>query len=371
MIVVAGGVAGCGGGSDEAVQSTTTSPTTTSAPPAGIFGREVSITAGAGSAQKPLLAEEYERHDMAGFASFWHQSYANASLKLLISALGPKTLLDHLESFKTHTQDPGARTAATQFIELIHQAYQSPGSVDTEKFIQGLQNLAPFNQRNAAGEWAFNLDGLQWSKEQDPQQFLLLFSELFRLDTLPGWSFNVNETYLHQGQERPLESAKNRFQMFQPVDLSRIKPDQPHTSNLQKLVDLLHADDEAQVRWNAGDTALTTVKVRRQVGIPDVDHFKRLTISLQGGLPTLIIFNLNDTVTLPAINQKTQQKIVLTLTGKEVITWDTSRYAARIRNHQEQWMEHLEYFVLPADSDDMKDSGRVINFTVTHIAPAP
>ncbi len=369
MIVVAGVVSGCGGGSGDGSGETVERSSTTTRPSI-VAGGNVNLITGA-DARKAIAPEDFHFYDMQGFRAFWHHSYANSSLKLLISAIGPKKLLDHLESFRTTTQDPDARTAAAQFIELIHAAYTSYGSVDTHAFIVGLQKLAPFNKRNAAGEWEFKLDSDVFSKEQDPQQFLALFSELFRLDTLPGWSFDLDETYVHQGQERAHKREKSRFQMFQPIDLGRIRPEDVARLNLQKIVDLLHAQDEAQIRWNDADTAPTTVQVIRQVSIPDAENFDRLTISLQGTLAGATTLSIKGAVTLPAVDQKTGKKLLLTLRPKEIVAWANSRYSIRIKNHELEWMKHSESSVLPAESGDDKDNAQLVNFAVTNIVPAP
>lgn len=367
MIVAAGLLAACGGGSGGGVDETMTG--TAVQRPSSISGREVTIITGAGSAQEPPIPDQYEDHDMGGFISGWGRSYASASIKLLISAIGAKELRGHLESFKAASQNAEERSAADQFITLIDEAYAARGTVWTNDFLKSLQNLAPFNQRNAAGEWAFKLDQELFSGEKEPEKFLPLLAELFHLDTLPGWSFDIQETYVHQGQERAQERARNRFQLFQPVDLGRIKPEDVASLNLQKLVDLLHAQDEAQVQWNPGDAALTPVKVIRQVRIPDADQFKRLTISVQGGLPKLVTFNLDDTVTLQATDQKTGKKLAITMTGKEAISWNNSRYAIRIKNQKGLWMEHDESAVSQGDETDRKDQVKMINFAVTRITP--
>lgn len=367
MIVAAGLLAACGGGSGGGVDEVMTG--TAVQRPSSISGREVSIITGAGSAQEPPIPHQYEDHDMGGFISGWGRSYASASIKLLISAIGAKELRGHLESFKAASQNAEERSAADQFIKLIDEAYAAHGTVWTNDFLKSLQNLAPFNQRNAAGEWAFKLDQELFSGEKEPEKFLPLLAELFHLDTLPGWSFDVQETYVHQGQERAQERARNRFQLFQPVDLGRIKPEDVASLNLQKLVDLLHAQDEAQVQWNPGDAALTPVKVIRQVRIPDADQFKRLTISVQGGLPKPVTFNLDDTVTLQATDQKTGKKLAITMTGKEAISWNNSRYAIRIKNQKGLWMEHDESAVSQGDETDRKDQVKMINFAVTRITP--
>ncbi|MEG2629824.1 MAG: hypothetical protein RSB42_03075, partial [Comamonas sp.] len=337
--------------------------------PSSISGREVTIITGAGSAQEPPIPDQYEDRDMGGFISGWGRSYASASIKLLIGAIGAKELRGHLESFKAASQNAEERSAADQFIKLIDEAYAARGTVWTNDFLKSLQNLAPFNQRNAAGEWAFKLDQELFSGEKEPEKFLPLLSELFHLDTLPGWSFDVQETYVHQGQERAQERARNRFQLFQPVDLGRIKPEDVASLNLQKLVDLLHAQYEAQVQWNPGDAALTAVKVIRQVRIPDAEQFKRLTISVQGGLPNLVTFNLDDTVTLQATDQKTGQKLAITMTGKQAITWNNSRYEIRIKNQKGLWVEHDESAVSQGDETDRQDQLKMINFAVTKITP--
>lgn len=367
MIVAAGLLAACGGGSGSGGDETAAG--TAIQRPSAISGREVTIFTGAGSAQEPPIPDQYEDRDMGGFISGWGRSYASASIKLLISAIGAKELRGHLESFKAASQNAEERSAADQFIKLIDEAYSQHGSVWTADFLKSLQNLAPFNQRNAAGEWAFKLDQELFSDEKEPEKFLPLLSELFHLDTLPGWSFDVQETYVHQGQERAQERAKNRFQLFQPVDLGRIKPEDLPSLNLQKLVDLLHAQDEAQVQWKPGDAALTAVKVIRQVRIPDAEQFKRLTISVQGGLPNLVTFNLDDTVTLQATDQKTGQKLAITMTGKQAITWNNSRYEIRIKNQKGLWVEHDESAVSHGDESDRKDQLKMINFAVTKITP--
>lgn len=367
MIVAAGLVAGCGGGSGDGGAQTTESAGTTTTQSIAAGGNVNPVT----GANKAIAPEDYYFYDMQGFRSFGYHTYANSSLKLLISAIGPKKLLDHLESFRTTAQDPAARAAAARFIELIHAAYTASASVDTHAFIVGLQELAPFNQRNAAGEWAFKLESDAFSREQDALQFLALLSQLFRLDTLPGWSFDIDETYVHQGQERKRKAEKSRFQLFQPVDLGRIKAEDVPGVNLQKLVDLLHAPQEAQIRWNEADPAPTTVQVTRQVSIPDEEHFDRLTISLQGKLAGATPLSIKGSVTLPAVSQKTGQRLLLTLRPKEVLVWDQWQYAMRIRNHELEWMKHSESTVYPADAEDPRETARLVNFAVTRIAPAP
>lgn len=319
---------------------------------------------------KTIAAEDFHRHEMKGFSA-WDYSYANASLKLLISAIGPKPLLDHLENFKETSQNPEQSAAAGQFIALIHDAYNAFIRVDTLAFIRSLQKLPPFDQRNAMGDLEFELGSESRSNLKEPRQLLPLLAQLWRLDTLPGWSFDIDEIMLHQGQERARKTPKSSFQMFQPVQLDRVKPEDIPRFNLQKLVDLLHVDGEAQVRWNEGDANLTAVKVRKQVSIADVEHFKRLTISLEGAAAQPLVFSLKDAVTLPAINQKTQQKIVLTLAPRQVIAWNHSRWVIRIRGENGQWTTHSDSFASPTKASEDGDVAQVINFAVTRIAPAP
>ncbi|MCD2514435.1 hypothetical protein [Comamonas endophytica] len=368
LLVATGILAGCGGGSggdgDTPLQ-TITGPTR----PSGFISPNVTITVGADAA-RPTAPEDFHRHQMNGFRA-WRLDYANASLKLLISAIGPKPLLDHLENFRKTARTPEESGAAAQFIDLIHKAYTADASVDTEAFILGLQELAPFNKRNAAGDSEFKLRSDFPFTQQDPERFLPLISQLFRLDTLPGWSFDIDETHIHQGQERAQRSARNSFQMFQPVQLNRVKSEDLKAFKLQTLVDLLHADQEALVKWNDADAQATAVKVRRQVSIPDVENFKRLTIWLQGQTSENTSYSLNDTATLPAIDQKTKQKIVLTLAAKEAVMWSGTRYVIRIKDDEGWWIKHDDSFVSPAGAGDDKHAATLINFAVTNVAPAP
>lgn len=305
---------------------------------------------------------------MKGFRGY---SYANASLKLLISAIGPKTLLDHLENFKKASQNPEERAAVGQFIQLIHDAYNAFPSVDTQAFIRSLQKLAPLDKRNAMGDLEFKIDSESQSNLKEPKQFLPLLAQLWRLDTLPGWSFDIEEIHVHQGQERVHKAPANSLAMFHPVHLDRLKPEQIPGFNLQTLVDLLHADSEAQVQWNQGDAGPTTVKVRKQVSIADAEHFKRLSISLEGAAAEPLRFSLKDAVTLPAINRKTGQKILLTLAPRQAVVWNQMRWAIRIRGENGQWTTHEDSFTYPTGEVDEKDVAQVINFAVTRITPAP
>lgn len=366
MLVAAGVLAGCGGSES----SSETTWERRSGQPSIIAGREVNITTGA-DAPKPIAPEDFHRHDMQTFRAGWHQSYATASLKLLISAIGPKPLLDHLENYRETTQNPEEAAAAGRFIDIIHQAYNSRSSVDTEDFFNSLQSLAPFNRRNAAGDWEFKLQSDVFSKEKDPELFLPLISELFRLDTLAGWSFDIDETYVHAGQERPHKRTRNRFQMFQVLDLGRVGAADMPTFNLQKTVDLLHADAEAQVKWNESDAGLTVVKVRRQISIDDVQNLKRLTISLQGRLPQVAQISYQDPVKLPVLDRKTGRKMVLTLAAREIIVLGDSRYAIRILNNAGRWIEHDTSFVFLTSSRNAGPFDKLVNFAVTGIAPAP
>lgn len=399
LLAAAGILAGCGGGSgdtDAPVQSaareipaTPAAPVTQSTPatPAAPVAPPIAATPAAPATppaaaspdlpsragpvwQKTIAAEDFHRHEMKGFSG-WDYSYANASLKLLISAIGPKPLLDHLEKFKGATQNPEERAAAGQFIQLIHDAYNGFGSVDTQAFIRGLQKLAPFDRRNAMGDLEFTLDSESRSNLKEHRQLLPLLAQLWRLDTLPGWSFDIDETLVHQGQERARKAPANSAQMFRPVQLDRVKPEDIASFNLQKLVDLLHADGETRVRWNEADADLTPVKVRKQVSIADVEHFKRLTISLEGAAAQPLAFSLKDAVTLPVINRKTGQKIVLTLAPRQAIVWNHTRWAIRIRGENGQWTTHDDSFALPTRASEDKDVAQVISFAVTRIAPAP
>ena len=319
---------------------------------------------------KSIAPEEMHNHAMKGFDS-WGYSYANTSLKLLISAIGPKPLLDHLENFKKTTTNPAESAAAGEFIKLIHDAYNAFSSVNTQGFIQGLQKLAPFDRRNDMGDLEFKLDSESQSRIKEPKQLLPLLAQLWRLDTLPGWSFDIEETLVHQGQERARKAPANNFQMFQPVHLDRVKPEGIPGFSLQKLVDLLHEEGEAQVRWNEGDAGPTQVKVRKQVSIADVEHFKRLTISLEGAAAQPLAFSLKSAVTLPAINRKTGQKILLTLAPRQAILWDGSRWSIGIRGEDGLWTIHDEVFSSLARQGEEKSVAQVINFAVTRIAPAP
>jgi len=368
MLLAANLLAACGGSGDSDESAETAAAT--SMRPSVISGRSVTIITGGGEATKTPRPEEYESHGMADFQALRNQTYAMASIKFLMSALGPKKLLDHLEGFKANAQDPELRTAAEKFIALIHQTYTSTSPVWITGFLQGLQNLAPFNQRNAAGEWEFKIGGNVLSQEQDPERFLLLLSQLFRLDTLPGGSFGIKETQVHQGQERAQQRANDRFQILQPVDVGRIDPEKPGGLSLQKIVDLLHADAQAQVVWNAGDAAPTAVKVLRQLNITDAEQFKRLTLSLHGALPEKYRFDVSDTVTLPAFDQKTGRNIVLTLTSKEVISWNDPLYEVRIKNQKGEWIEHGYHGAPGHDARDVPEVAKVINLAVTNIALA-
>ncbi|MFC7208356.1 hypothetical protein ACFQOZ_18185 [Comamonas endophytica] len=280
-------------------------------------------------------------------------------------------MLDHLESFKKAARNSEESAAASRFIDLIHAAYRNSKPVDTKGFITGLQNLAPFNKRDAAGELEFKLDTESYLRHKDPAKFLSLLAEAFRFDTFPGWSFDVDETYVHHGQERPHQVARNSFQMFQPVRLSEVKPADYASFSLQKLVDLLYAEAQAQVKWNEGDANPTTVKLRRQPSIADAQVFKRLTIQVQGPAGRPLTIFLADSVTLAVIDRKTQQRVVLTMAPREALMWSHSRYVVRIRNEHGKWMTHDDSFVSEMGPGDMGDQVELLNFAVTHIAPAP
>lgn len=382
LLVATGILAGCGGESDDSADTPELLPSTvagidpiTRAPaPAGgrpsiVAGRNVTFTLHDGN-EKPVAPEDFQRHDMKAFRGGWHQSYANASLKLLISAIDPQPLLEHLENYRKSTQNPEEGAAAGRFIDLIHEAYNAFSSVDTRDFIKQLQNLAPFDRRNAAGDWEFKLDSDVFSTEKDPEQFLALISELFRLDTLPGWFFDIEETYVYQGEERAKPGARNRFEVFQ-VPMERIAAADAANFRLQRLIDLLHADQAAQVQWNEGDAQAATVKVRRQVIVEDVENFKRLTIGMKGSTPHTLKFSLAGSATLPVIDRKTGRKLMLTLAPAQALVSGKSDYAVRISKHDGQWLTHREGFVSPTRLDEEASEGRLINFAVTSVAPAP
>ncbi|MFC7208354.1 hypothetical protein ACFQOZ_18175 [Comamonas endophytica] len=219
---------------------------------------------------------------------------------MLISAIGAPQLLEHLENFKRNTLEAQEIAAAEQFIGIIQQAYHPSGMVDTESFINSLQHLTPFDQCNSRGKWNFLVKSDLFTPEREPRQFLPLFCELFRLDTLPGWSFDIDETYIHQGEEQINYPIRNRFEMFQSVELEPRAPLDLRPFDLQNAVDQLHADQQRQVKWGEGDAHFTTVKVRRQVCIADVEQFKRLTLGLPQGKAVVIPAGFPDSVTLPA-----------------------------------------------------------------------
>ena len=368
VLMVAGILAGCGGGGSDSEHEW---QSTTSTPSGIISGGPVIIRAGGDNADEAILPENYHLHDMQGFSGRWYQSYANAALKLLISGLGPKKLLDHLENFKNGTHSADERAAATQFIALIHQAHTPYSSVDTTAFIDGLQNLAPFNKRNAAGKLEFKFEADGFPQERDPEQFLALFSELFRLDTLPGWGVDVLETYHRPGEQKTQQAAKNRFEMFLPINLARVTAEQATGITLQKVLDLLQADEETQLPWNEGDAAKTSVRVSRQISIPDVEHLERLSISLRGAAPKALTLSLEAPVTLTAVNAKTQQKILLTLTPEADISQVDKRYHVHIKTRSGRWMAHDDVIVRPVDASENDEQVKLINFAVTRIAPAP
>src|SRR5690606_2698224 len=120
----------------------------------------------------------------------------------------------------------------------------------------------------------------------------------FHLHTLPGGSFDIDETYVHQGEEQVNYDIRNRFEMFHTVEMKRLDTADLEPFDLQKVVDLLHADQERQVKWGEGDAHFTRVKVRRQVRIADVAHFKRLTLHLPDNKAELSPATLPEVVTL-------------------------------------------------------------------------
>lgn len=370
MWVATVAMAGCGGSgsaNDAALENATHGiDTTAPAPASAVLPEPVSVPAA--DALKPVPPGDFHPHGLAAFTA-WRYDYANASLKLLISAFGPKALLDHLEDFKNAASDAGQAAAAGRFMEIIRQAYHAEASVDTQPFIESLRELAPFNRRNAAGQLEYELAGETFMAPKDPEPFLALFSQLFRLDTLAGWSFDIVESYVHQGEERMHPGTRDPFQMFQPVQLSQVKPEDYANFSLQKLVDLLQAPAQAQIRWNKGDTTLTTVQVHRRVSIADVQQLKRLTIGVEGAAPQLLSFSLGDSVTLAAFDQKTGQDVLLTLAPRQALVWKPTGHAIRIRNADGRWMTHEDGRVLPTRAHEDQDRARLINFAVTRVAP--
>lgn len=327
-----------------------------------------------GGAPVPLIPEGCQRPELKPFRGGWSQGFAHASLKMLISAFGGQQLLDHLAQFKRSASTPQAIAAADQFIALIHQAHHAPGIVDTEKFLNGLQHLAPFDQRNIVGGWKFKVQSDISIEEREPRKFLPLLSELFRLDTLAGWSFDIEETYVHQGVEQIHYDIRNRFEMFQAVETRRLPAPThagPSIFELQKVVDLLHADQQRPVKWGEGDAHFTTVTVRRQVCIDDVAQLRRLTISLPGNMAELVPAYLPDSVTLPTLDRKTGRKLILTLAPREIMTLNIPSYGLHIRNEAGQWLIHTDYMVSPRRCEFDKNIGRLINFAVIDAAPAP
>lgn len=322
---------------------------------------------------RPLLLQEFHRHGMKAFRAGWGQGFAHASLKMLISAIGAQQLLDHLENFKKGSLQPQEIAAADEFIAIIHQAHDSSGIVDTEKFLNGLQQLVPFNERNIVGDWKFKVESDIYTAEREPREFLPLISELFRLDTLPGWSFDIDETYVHQGVEQINHDIRNRFEMFQAVQTRRLPAPThagPSIFELQKVVDLLHADQQRPVKWGEGDAHFTNVTVRRQVCIEDVVQLKRLTISLPDNMAELVPAYLPDSVTLPAFDRKSGQKLLLTLSPREVMTLNVPSYAVHVRDEAGQWLIHTDCKVSPHRYEFDKNIGRLINFAVINAALA-
>lgn len=245
MLVAAGIVAGCGGRSgdgDTGPSSVTdgANAASTSAAPSGLISLHISIEVG-GGARQAVPAEEFNNRVMKGFIAPDYE-YASASLKLLISAIGPRPLLDHLEEFRKTASNPEESAAAGRFADLIDEAYDSPSVVYAGAFFTALQEL----QRNAAGELDFKLRQDPTARPPQPQKFLLRLAQPFRLDTLPDWSFDIDETLGYQGEERARKRARSAAPMFQAVDLARVPPADQVNFRLQKTVDLLHADQEAR-----------------------------------------------------------------------------------------------------------------------------
>lgn len=326
-------LAGCGGSSDSVVP-------TTAVPPRTIVAAE-KIQAPDDRRLLQLRATRTAHgKDMAGYAPIGNNSYANASLKFLISAIGPQRLVAHLENFSEHTPDPTARIAAQKFIELINKTYQSKDTLRNEvkELTDVLQTLAPFNKVNEHGGLAFRLD-----EAQTPSVFLDLLAKAFQLDTLPGWSLDIKDTLVQDNEVLIEDLPVFNGHLYRIAPLNILAHSGVAQISLQGLVDLIQTHIDT---WSTGASPgapAILVRMLREARVADADSFTRLTVLPATADPAsapLMDYRLDDRAVLRVLDLTTGKPAQLTLRPNEQLIFEDGRYQLNLRNTAGQWEHH-------------------------------
>lgn len=407
IIAAACVLAGCGGDSDSAPAASSDTQATSPAPSRLIAGGDINIATHADSAasaaraaepqadaravavpapvpvadavalstpvadanltsnekQHPSATTGFDGKEIAGFPYVGDNSYGSTGVKLMISAIGPQKLTDHLSQFKQAAQDANEILAAEKFIHLIHTAYHPDSTLKSklQEFLDTLPALPAFKTTDESGALKFRLN----QGRQQIEPFLELLAQSFHLNAMPGRSLDLKETCVYAGYESYAPTLENSFPFAHSVELAGITP---HRNDLQALVDLLLRDEPVLVKYGPTATDFMPATVTKEAHIADLASTDRLTLRLNGSAE--IVVDLLEPVTLPVFDNKTQQKMLLTLAPTQVVLHQKGNYQALIKTDASTWKRHIDSRVSTFSGGDFGGSISMINFTVIGRMPA-
>ena len=313
--------------------------------------------------QHPSATAVFDGKEIAGFPYVGDNSYGSTGVKLMISAIGPQKLTDHLNQFKQAAQDANEILAAEKFIDLIHTAYHPDSTLKNklQEFLDTLPALPPFKATDESGTPKFRRN----QGRQQVEPFLELLAQSFHLNSMPGRSLDLKETCVYAGYESYAPTLENSFPFTHTVELAGITP---HRNGLQALVDLLHRDEPVLAKYGPTISDFVPVTVTKEAHVADLENFDRLTLSLNGFAE--IFVDLSAPVTLPVFDKKTEQKMLLTLAPTQVVLHQKGNYQALIKTGASTWRWHIDDVVSTFRGGDFGASISMISFTVIGRKPA-
>lgn len=323
----------------------------------------------------PAVEEEktqcFDGKQMRPFAPLNAKETTTASLKFLISAIGPQKLVDHLEKFKQSTQNPKKRLAAEKFVVLIRNAY-SPSNLliidELKDLVAEIQAIAPFTKLTQAGALQYDLNA-----PMHTPRLADLLAELFELDEIPGWSIEKDTIYTTEGKEPfgRYESTGFSLEVEPEVDsagLPIIYRAQKRT--LQQILDAMHPDYHVEAADFEDETKKLDFKVIRRLSVEDINEFTRLTTNFYLLRAITLKFDRNDRVTLKVFDRKTQSNMLVTLEPKEIFMMDDGNKEVFIKSSNGSWKRHARLLVTPPFEQQMHGTLYMINFAVVKAAAA-
>lgn len=302
---------------------------------------------------------------MCGFTNLGNTCYANSALKLLISSIGGKALLDHLENFHHRTTDPDLRDAAQKFMLVIEEACinKSPLNLALKALFDSLQKLPPFAPSKGSSEATFKIVGVQ----HDANLFLGSIWDLFSLSDIPGHAMKLREAFIN-GLERQIP--------FRPEQFCHIANVADPEVSLEDIVHSMHQTEYRDMRWAPADTNNTRVVSVKNWEVNDIEHLHRFHMQIcalthdNGRLGKLQLaqVNLTDDVTIVITDQKTQQNWEVTLEPREVIVHRGSlargHYYMYAKQGGNEWFKHDDRTVRACEGVPRGEQPAMISFAV-------